>query len=110
MTAEHLMDQFGDLSPPLQVEPKLYLASPSTIVSLLQTIASDIPHVLVVAHNPGLEDLSAMLINEAPTAMPTAAIRQFNCPAWADINLPQASSGPQAISMTLSDYPKNKPD
>lgn len=119
MTAEHLMNCFQNEKTTLKVDEQLYLASPFTILTLLKHIDHDIQHVLVVAHNPGLEDLSAQLINEASTHMPTAAIRQFACPAWSElgncerrrhsdlIGSQDKSTGPGAFRLIHSDQPKN---
>lgn len=119
MTAEHLMENFGDQKTSLEIDSQLYLASPSTILNLLTGIDPDIEHVLVIAHNPGLEDLSAQLIDQPSTHLPTAAIRQFDCPAWPELNASESRRhsdllestrsyrGTNSVSLIHTDQPKN---
>ena len=60
-------------------EPRLYLAEPSTILELLGEVAGDVERVLIVGHNPGLEELVAILTGRDET-MPTAALAQITLP------------------------------
>lgn len=119
MTAEYVKDAFGSADIELAIESSLYLASPSRIVSVLRSLDSTLKHVMVIAHNPGLEELSALLTGESPMHFPTAAIRQFACPRWSqlvinhDRHMPDGQTeidhGPDQSSVELihSDYPKN---
>jgi phosphohistidine phosphatase len=50
-------DDIGDL----HVVREAYLASPDTLLSLVQMAPAEIAHVALVAHNPGLEELVAGL-------------------------------------------------
>jgi len=47
----------------LIVENRLYLASPSTIISLLADNGADRSHIMIIGHNPGLHMLAHMLAN-----------------------------------------------
>jgi len=71
------------------LDPRLYLASPDSIVGVLQTV----PHtkaetVMIVGHNPGLEELIAGLTGEHHD-MPTAALAQLVLPIvrWRDLEV-----------------------
>jgi phosphohistidine phosphatase len=73
--------------PELKYERRLYLASPLTILKILQELGNGPQRVMVVGHNPGLEELVYHLTEE-PEAMPTAAIAQVDLPitAWSELN------------------------
>lgn len=57
--------------------PSLYHASPATIMGVLSEYG-DADRVLVVAHNPGLQELASALIGTV-TSFPTAALAAFVC-------------------------------
>jgi phosphohistidine phosphatase len=50
-----------DLASKVSVEPNLYLASARTLLDRLRTLSEDVRSVLVVGHNPGIEELVATL-------------------------------------------------
>ncbi|MBX2881835.1 MAG: histidine phosphatase family protein [Granulosicoccus sp.] len=116
-TAEHLKNQF-DQTPDVLVDQALYLASPTVITSVLNAMDPGVSHILVVAHNPGLEDLCAILEQDSPSHLPTAAIRQFSCPVWDQITIEKsvqntadgaglAQKEPWPFELIYSDFPKN---
>lgn len=86
-TLELLQDALGDRVP-IQLEPSLYLADAATLLTRLRHLAREVPSVLVIAHNPGLQELVAELA-AAPGAaaagtrarlhkkFPTAALARF---------------------------------
>jgi phosphohistidine phosphatase len=49
----------------LEVQPSLYLASADQIMILAETLGDQADTVIVVAHNPGLQDLTVRLMQEA---------------------------------------------
>lgn len=55
------------------MEPALYLARPETIVDLLARLERDPKTVMIVGHNPGLEELVRLLTGD-PVSLATAAI------------------------------------
>jgi phosphohistidine phosphatase len=68
----------------------LYLADRANLLNNLRSIPDSIDSVLLVAHNPGLDDLVEWLAHEPPPLtdtgklMTTAAIAMFDVPAdWA---------------------------
>jgi phosphohistidine phosphatase len=69
-TGELVAETCGD--PPLQIEPDLYHAGPEEILEVIAALAGP-RRLLVVGHNPGLEELVSMIADEW-TRMPTAAI------------------------------------
>lgn len=66
---------------PQQVESDeaLYLASPRALASILGKVPAETGHVMIVAHNPGLENFSDILAGRDLPPMPTLGIRHFGC-------------------------------
>jgi phosphohistidine phosphatase len=71
----------------LQITESLYLAQPVAYLRLLQTFADDRQRVLMVGHNPGLEDLVELLTGEI-VALPTAALVKIaiDIDRWSDLS------------------------
>ena len=77
----------------------LYLAEPGKILSLVQAVPQNVSSVMVVGHNPGLEDLATMLAREPvrrkerarrdvlEEKFPTAALAvlDFDASTWREI-------------------------
>ncbi len=78
-TAHALQSAFKLADGRIRIDPKLYLASPQTLLHRLAKTERTVKHIMVVAHNPGLENLSELLANEALPPMPTMAVRHFGC-------------------------------
>lgn len=86
-TLELLQDALGDRLP-IQLEPGLYLADAATLLTRLRHLPREVPSVLLIGHNPGLQELVAELA-AAPGAaaagtrarlhkkFPTAALARF---------------------------------
>jgi len=73
-------------------DKELYLADRATLLNILRTIPDTTESVLLVAHNPGLDELVEWLASESPPLsgsgklMTTAAIAMFDIPAgWAKL-------------------------
>ncbi len=94
-TLEHVEPASG-----LSFEPKwdrkIYLASSVTLLDVLRGANADADHVLMVGHNPGLEDLIFDLVPDDGSSetrgaveikYPTAALAELslNIKSWADI-------------------------
>ena len=60
-------------------EGSLYAAEPEAFFEVLQGVPEACGTVLVIAHNPGLEEVIEALTGEAET-MPTAALAQISLP------------------------------
>ena len=70
------------------LDRRLYLAGPADILSLLRTVGEKAETVMIVGHNPGLEELVAQLTGDWQD-LPTAALAQIILPIdrWRDLNL-----------------------
>ena len=60
------------------LDQRLYMANPADILSLLRTVPGEAETVMIVGHNPGLEELVAQLTGERQD-LPTAALRRSSC-------------------------------
>ena len=87
-TAESVAEASGIDRDDVMFVENLYLAPPGTIVDVVRKQAQDAQCVLVVAHNPGLEDLVESLAGHAE-AFPTAALAAFSLEIddWRDLAL-----------------------
>lgn len=75
-------------------DPRLYLASVSTLVEVIRDLPETAARVLLAAHNPGLEELVLALVpagsgplrDEAALKYPTATVAElhFDIARWAD--------------------------
>ena len=71
----------------IQFEASLYGAPAETYLSLLPALTAELPIVMVVGHNPGLEELLAELTGE-DEHLPTGSIAriELDLPRWADLS------------------------
>ncbi len=85
---------YGDLTPP-EWDKALYLASAETLLDHVHALPDDIARVLLVGHNPGLEDLVLMLTPDdgagprdaVEEKFPTASVAEidFAVDRWGDV-------------------------
>jgi phosphohistidine phosphatase len=71
------------------LDPHLYIASPAGILAVLRTVReTNAGTVMIVGHNPGLEELVAQLTGEQQD-LPTAALAQIVLPIdrWRDLKV-----------------------
>ena len=68
------------------LDHRLYMASPAHTLSLLRTVRENAETVMIVGHNPGLEELITQLTGEQQD-LPTAALAQIALPIeqWRDL-------------------------
>ncbi len=72
----------------IRLEPRLYGASVDEILSVLRTVEGrNAKTVMIVGHNPGLEEIVALMTGE-PHDFPTAALAQIALPIdrWRDLS------------------------
>ena len=70
------------------LDPRLYMACPADILSLLPMVRENAETVMIVGHNPGLEKLVEQLTGERQD-LPTATLVQIGLPIdhWRDLKL-----------------------
>lgn len=64
-----------------RIEPRIYEATPGTLIDVLDTVR--VGRVLLVGHNPGLEQLVALLTegrSEIAHGLPTAGVARLSVP------------------------------
>lgn len=71
----------------IEFEDNFYPGSPEDYIEVLQTLPEDLNSVMVVGHNPGLEELLETLTGES-AALPTASLAQVNLPirTWLELD------------------------
>ena len=79
------------LTPDIDVTKQhdLYLASHNDILSIISSLPRDDEMVMLVGHNPGMNDVLNYLIRSEVDDMPTCsvAIIQFNVSSWDEIKI-----------------------
>lgn len=95
-----VLPEFGPQSPPVVYDDRLYMALPDGLLAGLHRVKpdhkGDTPRcVMLVGHNPGLEELALLLAGDGPAdelarlseKFPTAAaaVIDFDAETWADI-------------------------
>jgi len=89
---------FGNPAPEVIYDDAIYMATPETLLALLRKLPSDVgkpQRLMVVGHNPGLEELAQMLTGGGDTEaralmaekFPTAALAvlSFDVKSWSEI-------------------------
>ncbi|MCH2124316.1 MAG: histidine phosphatase family protein [Pirellulaceae bacterium] len=73
---------------PIEWYGDFYLAPPATYVEKLGSLPDEITRVLVVGHNPGMENLAAQLTG-VHESFPTAALAHVRCElaTWPELTL-----------------------
>jgi phosphohistidine phosphatase len=70
--------------PPVVIDDRVYAASQRQLLSVVRERSSDLHTVVLVAHNPGIEELVFAVTGE-PAAMPTSAMAVMTWPGpWTD--------------------------
>ena len=100
-TAEHLAKALGIKRKDIVVIDRLYAAPAEALLDVIQGLGNAPECVMLVAHNPGLTELTHDFSSEI-TDMPTCAIAEFRFAAssWADI-------GKAEPAHVVFDFPKN---
>jgi phosphohistidine phosphatase len=73
----------------VQIDRRLYGASDETILERLRAVSEDVPSVMVIGHNPGVQDLALSLARGGPAL---GAVQEgFAAGALATLELPVES-------------------
>ena len=80
----------------VQTDHRLYLADSNTILNIASRVSAEAKRILVVGHNPGLEDLVTRLTG-CEEQLPTAGLAQIvlKIDQWKDMSL---STGGQLLN------------
>ncbi len=83
-----------DVSPPVRYEQALYETDATTLLDYIREAADDVANLMLVGHNPGLQDLAVELApahsplrRDLEAKFPTASIAVFDCDVklWQDV-------------------------
>jgi phosphohistidine phosphatase len=91
-TLERIEPALG--TPSVQVEDDLYAASADALLERLRNVPDEVGSVMLIGHNPGLQDLALDLARASPTVRdlatkyPTAALATLAFPAssWQELD------------------------
>jgi phosphohistidine phosphatase len=99
-TLDGVAETYGEFAFPVKFEQQIYLASAATLMELIRGVGDQVDALMLVGHNPGLEQLVGMLTHDdedglrerAEHKFPTAALAVIELPAnrWTEI---EAGSG-----------------
>jgi len=101
-TAQVMLDVFSLDEQHVEFHDALYLASAGTILEFIQQTSSEIEHLMIVAHNPGLETLGRQLHPDSPNRLATCALMNFEIHNDSFMIEPDTQ-----INFVLHDFPKN---
>jgi phosphohistidine phosphatase len=83
-TLDAVADGLGE--PQIRFVDELYAASEEELLDVLRGLEPDIDSVMLIAHNPGLENLSAELTGVSQEKFPTGALATLSVPgAWNEL-------------------------
>ena len=69
--------------PPTRIDDRVYAASDAELLAVVRELSDDLRTVVLVGHNPGLEELASSLTGDE-TPLPTSALAVIVVPgAWA---------------------------
>ena len=99
-----------DDPPKTRFDERLYEASAQTILDVLKEVRAGVHHVMIVGHNPGMQDLAVMLAVDGrerqhlKDKLPTAAVvtLEFDEKRWKDL---QPATGHVALYITPNTLP-----
>jgi phosphohistidine phosphatase len=87
-----------DVLPRRRIDDRVYAASGQELLAVVQEVPDDIATVVLVGHNPGIEDLASFLTGES-VMMPTSALAVITLPG------PWATAGPDSAVLRMSGRP-----
>ena len=87
-----------DVAPDIRFADEVYGASADSLLSVVQGLSEDLSTVVLVGHNPGLDDLASTLAGSW-VPMPTSALAVYAVRgAW-------AGAGPSSVQLQTSGRP-----
>lgn len=86
-------------------ERRIYLASAATLLDVVHELPADADRILMVGHNPGLEDLVLMLVPEAADGLRALVEQKYPTASFAEMTLDIAAWDAAATGVaTLTRY------
>lgn len=100
-TAQYFLDQHNLNNDAIRFHDELYLASAGTLLQYVQETSESVNHLMVIAHNPGLEALGRQLHPQAPANLATCGRLDFSLSGESFVIRPNTE-----IELLLHDFPK----
>lgn len=90
------------INAPMKIDDQLYHASRSKLLNIIKQADHNINSLILVSHNPGLNDLADYLLSGFPDNIPTTGIVSLNLDIekWSE-------TSPKNASLHFFQYPKN---
>lgn len=85
-------------------DKRLYLASAETLVEVVRELPGEVGRVLLVGHNPGLEDLVLMLVPDIAAPLRDAVEEKYPTASFAEMTLADGWASAGAGSATLTRF------
>ncbi len=103
-TATIMADIFAYSEEDIIQDKRVYAASSEALLQRIRRLPDNRHNVMVVGHNPGLENLVKFFLRRGITILPTCGVVQviFNTCRWRDID-------PQCAALLMFDYPRHNP-
>jgi phosphohistidine phosphatase len=101
-TARFFAEEYGLGKKDINIEDKLYMASPSALAEIIKDIKDKHNTAILFSHNPGITEFANSLTQVRIDNMPTCAIFAVtaNTDTWADFDKSEKN-------FLFFDYPKN---
>jgi phosphohistidine phosphatase len=86
-TLDDVLDAWGS-TPDVRVDDSIYMASADALLALIHGCDAAVDTLMILGHNPGLEDLAMLLTAEGDKAALAQLASKYPTAALADISLP----------------------
>lgn len=74
-----------EAAPPVREDERVYGGSAGSLIDVLREVSEDVATLVLVGHNPGIEDL-AVILTDRSLPMPTSALVVIDLPGpWSDL-------------------------
>ena len=89
-TIEGIIDGYGQAIVPM-FDTRVYMASAATLAEIVQAVPAGVARLLLIGHNPGLEELVMWLVPDCPERAdveqkyPTASLAEIAVENWAGL-------------------------
>lgn len=88
LTTAELVALSADFEGELRTERNFYLAGPPTYVEILNELPDSYERVMVVGHNPGMEELVSLLTDrDRPMSTANVAVVELPIDSWRDLTI-----------------------
>lgn len=90
LTAARIIERLAIPLPHCQDHPEIYESSTETLLQVIQQVTNQTNHLMLVGHNPGLQDLGNYLLEGRSSVphFPTSAVLHLglNIEKWSDLH------------------------